>query len=613
VDVAAFLAMYPPFSELEPDRLAAVARTVEIAHFPAGEVVLRQDGPPATALHVIRKGAVEILDDGLVLDLLGEGEVFGQFSLLDRVSPTATVRTHEDTLCYLIPQTTAEDVLRTSAGMSLMLAMLRRRIRAVGAEVSATRAEDRRFAPIGSLVRREPVTIEPDASVAQGAARMSEQRVSSLLIPTRDGWAIVTDRDLRTKVVAAQAAYDRPVIDVATAPARTLPAATLAGDALLEMFAQGVHHFPVTEGERVIGVVTDTDLMGVGRHTPFAIKSAIERAHTRDDVVTAGRDLPHVVVALVDSHADPVSVGRVIALVVDALTERLALLATREIGDAPAPFAWLALGSAARLEQSLHTDQDHALAFELPAGVDVDDVDPWFHDMAERVTAGLEATGIPRCAGDAMAVHPAMRRPLEQWAQRFRRWMNEPDLDARILSSIGFDFRRVAGALDAEPVLDAAVREARSHPKFIELLTRGALTLRPPTGFFRDLVVEAKGEHAGRLDVKHGGITIVTNLARAFGIASGSSAKGSLERLDAAVASGGLEADIASELADAFRFLWQIRLHHQAAQVEAGEAPDDFVDPKALGTLDRRGLKEAFRVIRAAQQVLSTELGVVVR
>ena len=613
MDVATFLRMYPPFSELEPDRLAAVTRTVEIAHFPAGEVILHQDGPPATALHVIRKGAVEILDDGVVLDLLGEGEVFGQFSLLGHVSPTATVRTNEDTLCYLIPQATADEVLRTRAGMSVVLGALRRRMRAVGEEASAARAEDRGLSTIGSLIRREPVTIEPETPVAQAATRMSEQRVSSLLIPTRDGWAIVTDRDLRTKVVAAQAAYDLPVIDVATLPARTLPAATLAGDALLEMFAQGVHHFPVIEGERVIGVVTDTDLMGIGRHTPFAIKSAIERARSNDDLIAAGRDLPQLVVALVGAHADPVSVGRVIALVVDALTARSVLLATRKMGDPPAPFAWLALGSAARQEQSLHTDQDHALAFELPEGVDLDEVDPWFHDMAELVTATLEAVGIPRCHGDAMAVHPAMRRSLEQWADRFRRWMSDPDLDARILSSIGFDFRRVAGALDAEPVLDAAVREARSHTQFIEMLTRWALTLRPPTGFFRDLVVEAKGEHAGRLDVKHGGITIVTNLARAFGIASGSSAKPTLERLDAAVAAGRLEPEVAAELADAFRFLWQIRLQHQAAQVRAGEAPDDFVDPKELGTLDRRGLKEAFRVIRAAQQVLATELGVIVR
>jgi CBS domain-containing protein len=610
VDVAAFLALYPPFSSLDADRLAAIARAVEIAHYPAGHVILEQGGPPATSLFMVRKGAVEVLDDGVVLDLLGDGELFGQFSLLDGVSPVATIRALEDTLAYLLPRPVAMEVLSSSAGTSVVFAAMRRRLTVANDSVSVTRAEDRRFATIGSLIRREPVTIEPDAPIAAAAAKMAEQRVSSLLIPTPEGLAILTDRDLRAKVVATKASFDAPAIGSATMPARTLPASTLAGDALLEMFAQGVHHFPVTDGDRVVGVVTDTDLMGIGRHTPFAIKSAIERADTREDVIAAGRELPNVVTALVDSSADPVSVGGVIALVIDALTERFVVLAGRSMGDAPASFAWLSLGSAARHEQALRTDQDHALAYQLPAGVTDADVDPYLAELAEFVTSGLEAVGIPRCTGDAMAVHPAMRRSLEQWTDRFRRWMNEPDLDARILSSIGFDFRRVAGPLAAEPVLDAAVREARAHPAFIELLARGALTLKPPTGFLRDLVVEARGEHAGRLDVKHGGITIVTNIARAVGIAAGSASKDTLSRLAAAAAAGTLDAQVTSEMGDAFRFLWQIRLRHQVAQVEAGEAPDDFVDPSALGPLDRSGLKEAFRVIRGAQTLVSTEFGV---
>lgn len=613
MDVAAFLAMYHPFSSFEADRVASIARSVEIAHFPAGEVILEQGGTPASTLFVIRKGAVEVVDDGVVLDLLGEGELFGQFSLLDQASPVATIRALEDTLAYLIPRPTAVEILSSSAGTSVVMAMMRRRLVATNEGVSATRSEDRRFATIGSLIRRGAVTIEPDASIAEAAATMTEHRVSSLLLRTPEGWAILTDRDLRTKVVAARSSYDAPAIASATVPARTLPASTLAGDALLEMFAQGVHHFPVTDGDRVIGVVTDTDLMGIGRHTPFAIKSAIERADTREAVIAAGRELPNVVVSLVDSNADPVSVGGVIALVIDALTERFVLLAGRSMGDAPAGFAWLSLGSAARHEQSLHTDQDHALAYELPTGATDEDVDGYFADLAEFVTSGLEVVGIPRCTGDAMAVHPAMRRSLEQWTERFRRWMNEPDLNARILSSIGFDFRRVAGPLDAEPPLDAAVREARAHPAFVELLARGALTLKPPTGFLRDLVVEGKGEHAGQLDVKHGGITIITNLARAVGIAAGSASKGTLPRLDAAAAAGTLNAQVARELSEAFRFLWQIRLRHQVAQVEAGTAPDDFVDPKALGPLDRSALKESFRVIRAAQTFVSTEFGVATR
>ena len=531
MDIAGFLRRYPPFDELDDDALARLARSVEIEHFPADTVILQQGGDPAQALYVVRKGAVELLDDGTLLDQLVEGEVFGQFSLLADESPTLTVRAQEDTLCYLVPPETADPLLGSRSGVSFVIGSMRRRI--TSAAESSAGAADPRLTPVGSLVRREPVTSDPSTPVAEAAARMAEERVSSLLIPTTDGWGIVTDRDLRTRLVAVGADPSIPVVEIATFPVRTIDRETLAGAALLGMFADGIHHYPVTEpGGRIVGVVTDTDLMGIGRHTPFAVRSAIERARTAEEVAAAGRELPALVAAMVDARTDPIDVGRVVALVVDALTVRLLHLTIERQGDPPCAWAWLALGSAARHEQALHTDQDHALAFDPIPGQP--DADPYFAELAEFVTAGLEAAGIPRCTGDAMATHPTLRRPIDEFVEHFADWMDHPNPKATVLSSIEYDFRQVAGPLDAEPTLDEAVRRARHKPEFLRMLSRRALDLKPPTGFVRNLVVEAKGEHAGRLDIKHGGITIVTNLARMWAVRAGITQKDTLARLDAA-------------------------------------------------------------------------------
>jgi CBS domain-containing protein len=612
VDVVEFLCRYAPFSDLDEEQVRDIARRIEIAHYPAGEVILRQDGPPAESLYVIRKGAVELLDDGVVLDLLGEGELFGQFSMFTHESPAITVRAHEDSLCYLVPASAADAVLDTRKGRSFVLGTMRRRVRAATEQVRGDPG-DARLRTVGGLVRRDAITIEPGRTVAEAAGLMRDEHVSCLLIRTERGIGVVTDRDLRIRIVAERGSVDAPVETIATSPAITIEASALAGDALTVMLAKGIHHLPVLEQGRLVGVVTDTDLMGLGRHTPFALKSAILRARSRAAAAAAARDLPLVVVALVEARTDPVEVGRVIALVGDAITDRLIALAAEELGSPPATFAWLALGSAARFEQSLKTDQDHALAYDPPPGADLEAIEATFGELAEFVTAGLEEAGFPRCRGDAMAVHPSMRKPIDDWAERFRRWMSQPDVDTSILSSIGFDFRRQAGALEAEPRLAEAVRQAATHPGFLRLMGRRALAFHPPTGFVRDLVVEAKGEHAGRLDVKHGGITIVTSLARAWALQAGSSAVGTLERLEAAAETGTLAPEIAEELAQAFRFLWEVRLRHQADQVSAGEQPDDFVDPTALGSFQRSGLKEAFHVIRRAQRQLATELGLELR
>jgi CBS domain-containing protein len=613
VDVATFLGRHPPFDALDEAALARVAANVEIEHFAPGDVILEQAGEPSHHLYVIRKGEIEILDDGRVIDLMSTGEAFGMWSLLGRFSPTAGVRAHEETLCYLVPADVAADVLESPPGIAFVMRSLRRRLSALEESRATDRATDP-FRPVGSLVRRDVVTIAPDASVADAAATMTRERVSCLLVPTDDGWGILTDRDLRSRVVAeTRDPASTRVEQVMTRPALTVRPVAMAGEVLLEMLDRGFHHFPVErEDGDLAGVVTDTDLMGLGRHTPFSLASAIERAESVDEVAGAARDLPNVTRALVAASTDPVEIGHVVAASVDAMTRRLLELGIRRFGEPPVEWAWLALGSEARQEQALRTDQDHALAYDAREA-DEDGLDGYFGPLAAFVTDGLEAAGIPRCRGDAMAANRALRHSVDGWVAQFSTWMREPGMMGSVLLSIVFDYRRVAGALDVERRLDDVVRSAPAHPLFLRHLSRRALDDRPPTGFFRDLVVEARGEHAGRLDVKHGGITIVGNLARAAAISRGLTQRRTIERLRAAASAGALDEDLADGLEEAFRFLWQVRLRHQVRRLDDGEEPDDFVDPKELGPVARHGLKEAFKVIERAQRLLAADLGVTVR
>lgn len=607
MDVASFLSRHPPFDALDAEAQARVAASVQIEHFPPGAVILREAGEPAAHLYVVRRGTVEIVDDGHVIDLLMEGEVFGMWSLLGHVSPTATVRAHEDTLCYLIDREVAEEVLETRAGIAFVASSARRRIVQV-TESLRVAGDPARYRPVGSLVRRPPVTCDPDTPVAEAAARMARERVSSLLVPTAEGLGILTDRDLRTRVVAARLGGDAPLREVMTPRAETVPATAMAGEVLLRMLERGVHHFPVVgeEGE-LLGVVTDTDLMGLVRDTPFALKSAIERAAGREALAHAARELPSVVAGLVEGGTDPVDVGHVVGFLIDAATERLIALALEELGPPPGSFAWIALGSAARQEQALRTDQDHALAFEGPPEMAIH-----AEGLAELVTSGLEAAGIPRCAGDAMATNPALRRTVSGWQDRFRTWMLEGTVGSEQLSIV-FDYRRVSGALEIEPALDEVIREAPTRPLFLKHLAGRALDLRPPIGFLRDLVVRRRGEHEGTLDLKHGGILIVGNLARAYAIGAGLPAMRTVDRLRGAEAAGAIDAETREGLEEAFRFLWEVRLRHQVERVRAGEPPDDFVDPATLGAVARQALKEAFRIIARAQKALALEAGIPLR
>ena len=609
MDVATFLAAHPPFDALEPERLARVVAAVEIEHFPPGAVILEEAGTPASHLYVVRKGEVEIVDEGRVIDQAGEGAVFGIWSLLGHVAPSATVRATEDTLCYLVDARVAGEVLETGAGIAFVAASARRRVARVEERLRAD-ADPARYRAVGALVRRPPVTCTPDTPVGDAAALMARERVSSLLVLAPDGvGGILTDRDLRARVVARGLGAAIPVREVMTREVDTVPADAMAGEVLLRMLERGFHHFPVADADgHVFGVVTDTDLMGIGRDTPFALKSAIERATDRDGVAAALRELPRVVAALVDASADPVDVGHVVGFSIDAATRRLLELAEAELGAPQASWAWLALGSAARQEQAVRTDQDHALAFEGEASAS-----PHLARLADVVVAGLEDGGIPRCRADVMATNAALRLPVDAWARRLDGWMRDDGAAGSEQLSIILDYRRVAGGLDIERVFDEALRRARTRPRFLRHLAARALEERPPVGFVRDLVVEPRGEHAGTVDLKHGGIVIVGNLARAHAVRSGVVATRTIDRLREAEAAGAIDAETREGLEEAFRFLWEVRLRHHVERWRAGLDPDDFVDPHALGAVARQGLKEAFRIVARAQRELALETGIPMR
>jgi CBS domain-containing protein len=608
MQVESFLVRFPPFDALEPEALERVGAATETEYFPRGTTILHQGGPPSSFLYVVRTGGVELLGDEVVIDLLEEGEMFGHPSLVAGLPPTVSVRAFEDTQCYLIDRKVAEEVIGTRSGIEFLARGLARRSR----QVALAAETDRIARPpvrLSTLLHREAIACAPTVSVRDAAETMAREAISSILIRGDDVLGIVTDRDLRTRIIAEGRDLSVPVSQVMTTPVIKVRDDAMVDEALRLMLEHGIHHLPVTGADgRVTGVVSDTDLIGLERTVPFTFLRNLDRAETTDEVVARMSELPAVVMPLVEMETDPVDIGHLIASAIDATTRRLIHVAMAELGDPPGPWAWLALGSEARHEQSLVTDQDHALVFAAP-DVPKEEADAYFERLARRVTDGLAEAGIPRCRGGIMAESAAWRADRGTWVRTFREQLALSDIGGTAFSNIALDYRRVAGALDIEATIDQVVREAAAQGWLVRKLASSALDLRPPTGFFRGFIVGWDGSRAGTLDVKHGGVTPITSLARTFAVASGVASNRTIDRLRIAASLGAVDPDLAVGLEEAFRLLWRIRLRHQVSQLRGSDPMDDQVDPRLLGPLTRRSLREAFRLITAGQRVLSTTYG----
>jgi CBS domain-containing protein len=277
-------------------------------------------------------------------------------------------------------------------------------------------------------------------------------------------------------------------------------------------------------------------------------------------------------------------------------------MAEAQFGDPPVPYAWLALGSQARQEQTARSDQDHAL---LLSNEVQPEHDAYFKQLATFVSDGLHACGYEYCPGEVMATTDKWRQPLAKWRTYFDGWIQEPQPKALMHSSIFFDMRHLHGDDDLTRRLRADVLDqCKNNSIFLASMTVNALKFEPPLGFFRQFVLEKRGDHADTLDLKHNGVVPAVDIARIHTLARGIDAVNTKERLDALETSGGIAASDAANLRDAFEFISMVRLRHQAQQIRAGKEPDNFVPPDSLSDFERRHLKDAFKVVSRMQSAL---------
>jgi len=619
-EIYSFIQKIPPFDSLPQQALACLIRELTINYVRKNEV-LPPKGINDPRLYIVRKGALSCISDkDELISRLGEGDLCTEFckqhlQLSSNIESNDTmpknlkllnkrqVKTDEDSLIYSLDAQVLREISDKHPSINDYFSYnsadrLKKKMSKVNEEaiISSTLMNT----SVSHFYHSPVVSIGASQSIQEAAIQMTEQNYSCLVVlENKTCVGIVTDKDIRRRCVAEGLAISSNICEIMTREMNTIDIKSNAYDALMTMTSKHIHHLPVTKQGEVVGMVTVTDLMNNEGHNAVNFSSIIHKAKSLPELVEISVLLPKLQIRLAKLGSSADHVGKSISAITMAFTRRLIDMAEEKYGPAPVPYAWLAAGSQARQEQLAHSDQDNGIII-CDSMKPYDDA--WFENLAHFVCDGLAHCGFIYCPGDIMATNPKWRQPAKVWQKYFNNWIDTPNPKALLNASVFFDLETVIGDVTLlDTVRENLLHKTKNNSLFIAHLSKNALGLRPPLGFFRDFVLKQNGKHKSTLDLKHNGIAPIVDLARIYALSQGIHAVNTIERIKQAAGTAAITKASAENLIDAYEFLGILRVKHQAQKLVKGLEPDNYLSPKELSKLEREHLKDAFKVIKTLQ------------
>ncbi|HCK18443.1 MAG TPA: cyclic nucleotide-binding protein [Thalassospira sp.] len=612
-EIAEFLKQHHPFDLLPDEEINALPKRLQARYFRAGTKVL---SPEQECLHlyIIRTGGTETRDpDGQLLARLSEGECFGVRAMYQNGRAANNITTLEDSLCYLLPEKDFHDLTGKYPQFSYFFAKMGGERLRSGMQLLESRDDDQlklMSVKVSDLIARDLVSIDKSASILDAGQLMSKERVSCLLITEENGSVagIMTDRDLRNRVIAVGRSYDEPVSAIMTEKPISIEPDQFAFDALLTMTRNNIRHLPVMKDGKAVGMITTNNLLARQSLSAVYMAGRIGKLTTPEDMAKVIAQVPELLSHLIEAGATSYNAGHIVTTLSDAATARLLQLAEEQFGPPPVPYVWMAGGSQGRQEQTALSDQDNCLIID--DAYDADQHGEYFKKLAEYVCDGLHKVGYVYCPGEMMAKIDEWRQPVRTWQKYFNKWIEQPEPKSLMYCSVWFDLRPVHGTKSLFDELHRMIiSKAKDNRIFQAYMVGNALTHHVPLGFFKNFVMIRGGEHDKTLDLKHNGVVPIVDLARIHALANGVESVNTYERLNAVKAFPSISNQGASDLLDAFEFISITRLKHQVRQIRRGETPDNFLQPESLSAFERSHLKDAFSVIKNLQGALEHAFG----
>ena len=452
------------------------------------------------------------------------------------------------------------------------------------------------FRPIRDFYQRTVVSCSADDALVDIVAQMRARSISCVVVVAEGKpFAIVTDRDLRNKVVATgKDPASLRVADVMSTPLVTIGEDDVLYETLYRMSRHNIHRLVVVDQAGVLaGIITVTDILRLQAHSPHQLVVDIEKAASIDALRELHQRIQKLIIHLAGTGIAIREMVKLIANLNDQVLIRLIhLLRTDKYPDLTDDFAFVVMGSEGRGEQTLSTDQDNAIIYDdSVTGEQLARLEAFSQDLI----AALISIGVPPCPGGIMARNPEWRRSLSGWRQELTRWLSATTPDNVMTGSMFMDLRPLYGRTDLVDALRThAFHYMANEQGFLVRMAQNMTNFAPPLGWFGRIKVEKSGPNRGQIDVKKAGIFAITDGVKALAIEAGRLQGSTHDRMEALVEARVLKPEQAADLRAAFDFLVLMRLQGQVSALRSNTTPNNYISLEHLNAMEQGELRLAF-------------------
>lgn len=630
--VKEFLKHYPPFSFLSAEMLQLVAQEVELMYFAKGEYLFYQGEPAKKYFFIVKDGFINLTENrsGIahVMEFCDEGDVFGVLALLGKRPYVLNAFAAEDTLLYAIPVAIFEKILKENNRVSLYFAagfasgkVVVRSDLAQSQMAGRFFNQQSRENQVIVFSDQSPFRYSPDVltcqtgeTVGKAARKMSERGVGSIVVV--DGHqhplGIITDKDLRNRILAVGKSADLAVEEIMSQPLITIDKKCDFSSAYLAMIKNRIHHLIITEDgsprSRITGIASDHDILLSQGYSPAVIIHTMMKSKEVEELARLRGQTETFLVASLENEMSIGFLSKLISEINDVLIQRAVFLAKEKIDpDYPdvkgVKFCFLTLGSEGRGEQLLRTDMDNAIVYEDPAANDRERIQEYLLKIGNEVVEVLVACGFHPCPAGIMANNPEWCRPISVWKSYFERWILNPDPDSMLNAAIFFDYRPVVGRKElAEDITGHIMGLLEERKIFLNFLAKNAVMNPAPLGFFRNFLVEKSGQHQDKFDIKLRAMMPLIDAARLLALQHKLvGINNTLARFEKLAELEPQHRDIFREAGKAYEIFMRIRVTEGLKAGNSGR----YIQPDDLGKLQRQLLKNAFVPIDDLQKIIA--------